>query len=152
MTLGFSISSDQGTGSVAVTKPMEWTQQQMVQGVRATKSRPRPLQGTGEASRGRLMGGGTAVRVEAGGRRRPGGWCVAMVGPRGCTWLAEERCVQGEGVTPTALGDGTGDRAFSGSRRRYNLAFINTSPEELAAARSVDCRVRAGGQGTRFRP
>lgn len=105
MTSGFAISSVQGTGSVAVTKPMEWTQQQMVHGVSATKNWPRPLQGTGEASRGRLVGGGTAVRVEVGGWCRPGSWCVAMTGPRGCTWLTEERCVQAERVMPTALGD-----------------------------------------------
>lgn len=148
MTSDFAISSVQGTGSVAVTKPMEWTQQQMVQGVCATKNWPRPLQGMGEASWGRLVGGGTAVRVEVGGRRRPGGWCVAMAGPRGCTWLTEKRCVQAEGVMPTALGDRRQETGLSrapGGGTIWLLLIHHLKSLLLREAWTAESGLEAGG-------
>ena len=109
-----------------MTQPMEWTRRQTVQGVRSTKKRPRALQGMHEAS-----------CVEA----LAGHWCVEM---GGAAWLHvayREAGVCGRGgEAHGAGGQGTGDRAFLGSRRRCNLAFINMSPEDLAATRSIRCR------------
>ena len=110
MTPGFAISSDQGTGSVAVTKPMQWTQQQMVRGVSATKNWPQPLQGTGEASRGYLMGGGTA---QARG---------LVCGDGGAAWL--HVAYRGE-VCAGRGGDAHGDRTqgFLGLQEEVQSGF-----------------------------
>ena len=81
-------------------------------------------------------------------KHQQGRWC--QMG--GAVWLLV--AYRGAGVcrrrgeAHSAGGQGTGDRAFLGSRRRYNLAFINTSPEDLAAT-SIHCRrsgLEAGGE------
>ena len=81
-------------------------------------------------------------------KHRQGGRCQMGV----AAWLhvayrGAGVCRRG-GEAHSAGGQGTGDRAFLGSRRRYNLAFINTSPEDLAATR-IHCGrsgLEAGGE------